>query len=476
MGEAPPSDGTLPGGPAATAPRSSRSPAPAGLGFGSAVALVIGNVVGTGIFLLPASLAAIGTVSLVAMVLVTLGAVAMALVFGRLGARMPVSGGPYAYAREAFGEFAGFWISWSFWLTAWIGNAAIAVAWVGYVQYAARHLLGLDWGGTAGSVAVGLAGLSIPAAVNLMGVRNMAAFQTVTAVLKFVPLLLVAVVGLLFFQVRNFPAFNATTGGWVGALSTAGAVTLFIYSGVESVAVAAGKVRDPARTVGRASVAGVLACAALYLLTTVAVMGTVPHERLARSSAPFADALDQMAGGSAGGVVIALCAVVSGLGALNGWTLLVAEMPMAAARHGMFPPAFARTSARGAPYVGVLAGTALTSLMLLVGYASSDSFRTIVLLASFTTVIPYFFSAAAQVLWLATGTRAVAGARLARDLLVALLALLFSFWMAYGSGADAVLGGVLMLLAGVPVYIWLKARRGECGPRDSRLVEGIDTG
>ncbi|MFI7110561.1 amino acid permease [Nonomuraea sp. NPDC050227] len=468
MGEPrPPSDGVT------TAARGRRPAAAGGLGLGAAVALVMGNVVGTGIFLLPASLAAFGTVSLVSMVLVTAGAIAMAIVFGRLGGRIPAAGGPYAYAREAFGEFAGFWIAWSFWLTAWIGNAAIAVAWVGYVQYLAHGLFGLNWGSTFGAILIGLTGLWIPAVVNLAGVRNAAAFQVVTTVLKFTPLLFVAIVGLFFVHQDNYPAFNASGGGWVSAVSLAGAVTLFIYSGVESAAIAADRVKDPVRTIGRASVIGVLACAVMYILSTVAVMGTVPQEELVGSTAPFAAALDHMFGGTGGGLLMAACAVVSGIGALNGWTLLVAEMPLAAAKDGLFPPAFSVVSRRGAPLTGILAGTVLTSLMLLVGYASANAFDTIVLLASFTTVIPYFFSAAAQLFWLVTRERRIERGRLARDLAVAVLALLFSFWMAYGSGPPAVLGGTLMLLVGVPVYIWLKARHGEYGPRDVRRAEGI---
>ncbi|WP_431893205.1 amino acid permease [Nonomuraea sp. bgisy101] len=435
------------------------------LGLGAAIALVIGNVVGTGIFLLPAALAAFGTVSLVAMGAVTVGAIAMAMVFGRLGARIPAGGGPYAYARDAFGEFVGFWNAWSFWLTAWIGNAAIAVAWVGYVQFAATGVFGLDWGGATAAIVIALVGLWIPAVVNMMGARNMAAFQLVTTVLKFAPLLFVAVVGLFFVQGANFGPFNATDDSALGAISLAGAVALFIYSGVESVSIAAEKVKDPVRIIGRASVIGVLACAFLYMLSTVAVMGTVPYATLVQSSAPFADAINNMFGGSAGGILMAFCAIVSGIGALNGWTMLVAEMPKAAARDGMFPAFFARESRRGAPVPGILVGSVLTSLMLLVAYASANAFNTIVLLASFTTVIPYFFSACAQLFWLVTGERAVHKGRLARDSVITVIALVFAFWMAYGSGPEAVLGGTLMLLVGVPVYIWVKARRGEYGPK-----------
>ncbi|MER6945695.1 amino acid permease [Nonomuraea sp. NPDC000554] len=468
MGEARP-----PAGGMTTAARAQISPAPGGFGLGAAMALVIGNVVGTGIFLLPAALAVFGVLSLVAMALVTVGALAMALVFGRLGARIPVGGGPYVYARDAFGEFTGFWTAWSFWLTAWIGNAAVAVAWTGYARYLIQQMFRQDVSGVPAAIAIGLAGLWIPAVVNLMGIRDMAVFQVVTTILKFVPLLFVAVVGLFFLSADNFGPFNATGVGWVRAVSMAGAVALFIYTGVESAAIAASRMRDPARDVGRASVIGVSACAVLYVLSTVVVMGTVPHQQLVHSTAPFADALNQMFGGLAGGLVMAACATISGIGTLNGWTLLAAEMPMAAARDGMFPPAFARLTRRGAPYTGILIGTTLASLMLLTGYTSQNAFDTIVLLASFTTVIPYFFSAAAQLSWLMTGARRVEGRRLARDTTISVIALLFAFWMAYGSGAQAVLGGTLMLLVGVPVYIWMKATRGEYGPRDVHVWEGI---
>ncbi|MEV7010975.1 amino acid permease [Streptosporangium sp. NPDC051022] len=435
------------------------------LGLPAAIALIVGNIVGTGVFLLPASLAAYGTISIVAMALVSIGAIALAVVFGRLGARLPTGGGPYAYAKDAFGEFPGFWNAWSFWLTAWIGNAAIAVVWVNYVNYF------LHWQSPVAQFALALVALWIPALVNLSGVQNIGAFALVTTVLKFIPLIFVAVVGLFFIRGGNFGSFNATGGNWIGALSTAGALALFIYSGVESVTIAADKVRDPARNIGRASVYGVLICAAMYMLSTVAIFGTVPHEALVNSKAPFADAINNMFGGSIGGGIMAACAIVSGIGAINGWTMLVAEMPMAAARDGLFPGVFARESRRGAPWVGIIAGTALTSLVALYNYfGTTNGFDKILLIATFTTVIPYFFSACAQLFWLVTGARAVSGARLGRDLAITAVAILFGFWMTYGAGMEAIFIGFLMLLVGIPVYIWTKAKRGEYGPREKAPV------
>ncbi|GAB3664826.1 amino acid permease [Actinocorallia lasiicapitis] len=429
------------------------------LGLGQSVALVVGNIVGTGIFLLPASLAAIGTVSILVLGLVTIGAIALAIVFGKLGGRVPASGGPYAYARDAFGEFAGFWVSWSFWLTAWLGNAGIAFAWVGYVNYF------LHWDSTWGKIAIGLVGLWIPAFINLTGVKNIGLFQSVTTVFKFVPLIFVGIVGLFFVQADYFPAFNQQGGSTWAAISLAAGLILFAFSGMESVTIVAERIKDPKRNIGKASIYGVLACAAMYLLATVAVFGNVPHDKLASSEAPFADAINHMFGGSVWGTVMAVCAIISGIGALNGWTMLVAEMPLAAAKDGMFPKAFAKESGRGAPVNGIIIGTALTSLMLLYAYLGSENgFNTILLLASFTTAIPYFFSAAAQLFWLVTGGREVNKGRMARDLGIAGLALIFGAWIVYGAGADAALYGMLMMLVGVPVYIWVKAGRGEYGP------------
>ncbi|MFC0040945.1 APC family permease [Actinomadura rayongensis] len=443
------------------------APPGARLGLPQATALVVGNVVGTGIFLLPASLAAVGTISLPVLAVTTVGAMAVAVVLGRLGARIPAGGGPYAYAREAFGEFAGFWTAWSFWLTAWAGNAGAAVAWVGYVDYF------LGWHGTTAGVVLGLAGIWAAAAVNLTGVRSMGRFQLATTVLKFLPLVLVAVAGLFFLEVANFgPLVEGGGSVWDAAWLAAGLI-LFAYSGMESVAIVAERLADPARDVGRASVLGVAACGALYLLVTVAVFGTVPHDRLAHSTAPFADAVEAMAGGGLGGElwggVLAACAIAAGLGVLNGWTLLVAEMPLAAARDGMFPRAFARLTPRGVPAVGVVTGAALTSLMLVFAYASENAFATILLFASFTSAVPYFFSAAAQLLWLRTRGRSAHRRRAVADTAVAVAALLFATAMVYGAGERAVMLGVLALLAGVPVYIRAKARRGEYGPRETAV-------
>ncbi|MGV4886737.1 amino acid permease [Streptomyces viridosporus] len=425
-------------------------------GLPVATALVMGNIIGGGIFLLPASVAPYGTISLLAFGVLTVGAIALALVFGRLAERDPRTGGPYVYAREAFGDFAGFLAAWAYWITTWVSNAALAVAAVGYLDVlipvndhrwtACLAALVLQW---------------LPALANFAGTRYVGAVQLVSTVLKFAPLLLVAVGGLFFFDPDNLGPFHAAGGSAIGAVSASAAILLFSYLGVESAAVSAGEVENPRRTVGRATVIGTTGAALVYLLGTLSVFGTVAHDRLVDSTAPFSDAVDAMFGGAWGGWAVALAALVSMTGCLNGWTLLSAQAPYAAAKDGLFPAAFARRR-RGVPTVGVGVTVVLASLLTVYNYTSGTAkvFEVLVLVTTFTATVPYLLATAAQLFHLASGRRdRVDRARLVRDAVIASIAVGFSLWLVAGAGHVAVYQGVLFLFAGVPVYAVMAARR-----------------
>ncbi|MFF9216991.1 amino acid permease [Streptomyces viridosporus] len=425
-------------------------------GLPVATALVMGNIIGGGIFLLPASVAPYGTISLLAFGVLTVGAIALALVFGRLAERDPRTGGPYVYAREAFGDFAGFLAAWAYWITTWVSNAALAVAAVGYLDVlipvndhrwtACLAALVLQW---------------LPALANFAGTRYVGAVQLVSTVLKFAPLLLVAVGGLFFFDPDNLGPFHAGGGSAIGAVSASAAILLFSYLGVESAAVSAGEVENPRRTVGRATVIGTTGAALVYLLGTLSVFGTVAHDRLVDSTAPFSDAVDAMFGGAWGGWAVALAALVSMTGCLNGWTLLSAQTPYAAAKDGLFPAAFARRR-RGVPTVGVGVTVVLASLLTVYNYTSGTAkvFEVLVLVTTFTATVPYLLATAAQLFHLASGRRdRVDRARLVRDAVIASIAVGFSLWLVAGAGYVAVYQGVLFLFAGVPVYAVMAARR-----------------
>ncbi|MFB7084689.1 amino acid permease [Streptomyces sp. NPDC056296] len=442
--------------PAAPAPAPDNGRHARRFGLPVATALVMGNIIGGGIFLLPASVAPFGTISLLAFGVLTVGAIALALVFGRLAQRDPRTGGPYVYAREAFGDFAGFLAAWAYWITTWVSNAALAVAAVGYLDVL------IPVGDHRWTVC--LAALVIqwlPALANFAGTRYVGAVQLVATVLKFAPLLLVAVGGLFFFDADNLGPFNATGGSGIGAVSAAAAILLFSYLGVESAAVSAGEVKDPRRTVGRATVIGTAGAALVYLLGTLAVFGTVAHDRLVTSTAPFSDAVNAMFGGAWGGWAVALAALVSMTGCLNGWTLLSAQTPYAAAKDGLFPAAFARKR-RGVPTTGVAVTVVLASLLTVYNYTAGSAkvFEILVLVTTFTATVPYLLATAAQLFHLLSGQgEKVNRARLVRDGVIAAVAAGFSLWLVAGAGYAAVYQGVLFLFAGVLVYAVMAARR-----------------
>ena len=421
-----------------------------------ATALVFGSMIGSGVFLLPASLAAAaGPVSLVSWVFTGAGAVLLALVFANLGRAFPAAGGPYAYAHRAFGDFVGFQTAWGYWIAVWAGNAAIAVAFVGYLgvlwpAVAEHQLLGAMTG-------VGLVWLLT--ATNLLGARQSGRVQLVTTVLKFVPLAVVAIVGLFFIEGGNYTPFAPHGSG--AAITSAATLTLWAFIGLESATVPADDVKDPRRTIPRATLIGTLAATAVYIVSTVAIMGIIPTDVLAGSTSPFADAAAVIFGGG-WDKVIAVVALISTAGALNGWILLQGQVPLAAARDGLFPQRFARLHGeRQTPVFGLVISSVLVTALLLTNYTKGlvGAFTFVILLATLTALVPYAYSAAAQVLLLVNEPAAFQGRRLARDAAIALLAFAYSVWAIAGAGADVIAKGFVLLLAGIPIYLWLSWRK-----------------
>ncbi len=432
------------------------------LGLPQSTALVMGSIIGVGIFSLPYAIASYGPISLVAMGLATVGAVALAFMFAVLSRRIPAAGGPYAYARAAFGNGFGFSQAWLYWITAWAGNAAIAVGWVFYVEKFVNQ-----GGSTAGAIAIALVGLWIPAAVNLTGVRNMGVFQLWTTVLKFIPLALMATVGLLFVKVGNFTPWNTSGDSSLSAIGGAMAICLFSYLGVETAAVAAGKVRDPERNVPKSTIYGTLGSAAVYLLSLVAVFGILPATVLASDSsqASYSVAADAIAGGTWLGYLVAGAVVVSGLGALNGWTMICAEMPLAAAEDGLFPARFGSLSRQGVPTFGIVSSTVLASVAVVISYLGTTGatvFTTLVLMTGITSAIPYAASALAQLKWRLLDHRKGHTNHFVLDVGVATVALVMSLafvWYSRNTGDNwyVVWGPFLMAggaaVLGIPVYL-----------------------
>jgi len=426
------------------------------LGLWMATALVVGNMIGSGIFLLPSSLAAeAGPVSILGWIFTGVGAILLAMVFANLGRAFPRTGGPYAYSRRAFGDFIGFQTAWGYWIAAWVGNAAITYAFVSY--------LSVFWGELATNnvlaAAVGIATIWLLTLVNIWGVRQSGAVQLVTTVLKFVPLALIGLIGIFFINGDNYTPFSPHGSTWSG-LSIAATLTLWAFIGLESATIPAEEIKNPEKTLPRATILGTGITTLVYLLATIAIMGVVSTQALAGSNAPFAMAAREIFGGRWGDVV-ALIAMISAFGALNGWILVTGRVSLAAAEDGLFPRKFAEVHGeRKTPVFGLIVAAVLISGLMIMQYNSSlvDQFTFVLLLATLTTLVPYAYSAAAGLYMYFADRRLFEGRKLARDVAIASLALAFSIWAIYGAGYEVIAKGFLLLMLGVPVYVYMKYR------------------
>lgn len=421
------------------------------IGFWMATALVVGNMIGSGIFLLPSALAPFGSDNLPGWLLTAAGGIAMGLVFGHLSRAVPGAGGPYAYTREAFGDLAGFTVAWGYWVSVWVGNAAIATGATGYAGeffpwmvrtplQTALATLGFLWALTL---------------VNCLGIRAAGWVQGITTILKLLPI--VAVIALLLPRLPSLE-WSGVTRAHFTLGGTAGVATLALWAmlGLESATIPADKVRGSGATVLRATVWGTMGTVVLSAAACAAALLLVPAAQLSASNAPFAE-LMRGPWGEGAARAVSLFAAISALGALNGWILLQGELPCAMARDGLFVRAFARTTRRGAPVVALLGTSVLVTGLILLNFNRTlvGVFTFFVLLATTSTLFAYLASSLALVRLRARGR--TAGSRLVAWLgILGGVGALYSIGALAGAGSEAVFWGVVLLVAGLPVYLVLR--------------------
>ncbi len=438
----------------ATADASAGSHAAGSLGLWTATALVTGNMIGSGIFLLPASLAGYGGISLYGWSFSTAGALTVALVFAGLSRQVRGSGGPYAYTRAAFGDLPAFLVGWGYWISMIAGNAAIAIALVGYLAPFFPELASEPLAATV--TALGMIWLLV--AVNVSGIREAGRVQLVTTVLKLMPLVAVGLFGVVLLEPAHFEPWNMSGESDFAAITATAALTFWAFMGMECANIPAEDVREPEKTIPRAAVAGTLIAAAVYIPSTIGVMGVIAPADLASSTAPYADAAGVIFGSWAY-FAVAAGAVIACFGALNGWTLCLGQIPMAAARDALFPEVFGRLSKRGTPATGIVLSSLLVSLLVLMNYSAGlvEQFTFVILLATLSALLPYLLCALARITLALRGGSRTALSRL--DLMVAGIAVVFSAWAIVGTGVEAIGWGGLLLLLGLPVFGWMRWQR-----------------
>jgi APA family basic amino acid/polyamine antiporter len=429
------------------------------LGLWMSIALVMGNMIGSGVFLLPASLAPYGLNSVVAWLITAAAGIALAAVFSRLSRAFPKGGGPYAYTHAAFGPMPAFLIAWGYWISVWVGNAAIATGGVSYlVPFIPRiaedpHV----------SAAVVLVFLWLLTGVNCVGVRSAGWVQGVTTVLKVIPLLAISAVGLFAVKLSSL-TINAAAPFSVSAVTASATLTLWGMLGLESATIPDGKVENPETTIPRATMIGTVFTALVYVVSCSTVLILLPTKQLASSNAPFAD-VARMFWGQAGATLVALSAAVSAFGALAGWILLQGEVPHVMAKDGVFPKVFARVSRRNTPVFALVFGSALVTVLVLLNANEKtvNVFTFMVLLSTSACLVMYLVCCLAllRLQWLGRLGEARRGtAGLAA---VGLFAGLYSLWAIVGAGREASLWGLVLFALGGPVY-WLMRRRPGSAP------------
>ncbi|MGQ3101078.1 MAG: amino acid permease [Sphingopyxis solisilvae] len=409
------------------------------LGLSMAIALVMGNMIGSGVFLLPASLAPFGWNGVVGWVITIGGALALAFVLARLTVAHPDAGGPTGFVERAFGRVPSFMIGWAYWVSVWTANVTLAVAAVSFLslfmpalgQHMAISTIALIW---------------IVTAINWQGARASGGFQVVTLAIKLIPLLAVIILIPIAFS-RSEPVVLTpfpVDGLSLTAVSGSAILTLWALLGFESASVAAAKVDRPAVNIPRATMIGTLATGVIYLVVCSAIALMLPPAAVAASEAPFSLFVETY-WGPGPGAWIAAFAAISALGALNGWTLIQAEQPARLAERGLLPAWLARQNRHGTPAVSLLLSSLIATACVVLNNnkSTSEMFTFMAVLSTSVTLWLYLACAAAAL-------------RLRVAIPVALLGLAYALWTLWGAGISVSALSLVLMAAGLPLYAWTR--------------------
>lgn len=429
------------------------------LGLAASIAIVVGNCIGSGIFMSPASLARISnpTTSIIAWIITSIGSILIALSFANLSSKMPVTGGPIAYTREAFGDFAAFLIGWTYWIGAWVGNAAIITAFMSYFTYFVP------------SANNPLAAFLITSFVlwfftilNILGVKNAGIIGIISTILKVSALLVFLVIALINFDPQYLSTVSSSEVSTMSTLPAAIAVALWAFVGLESATVPAGEIKNPEKNIKRSTIIGTLIAAVIYILISVVAMGAMGQGELAKSDAPLADIINASINGTWGGTFIAIGAIISTLGATSGWILTTGRSAYAAAESKLFPPIFAQVSKKFAtPAASLIISGVCANILLILNYVGSlrSAFDFMILLGTLAFLPAYTFAAAAEIVLLKKYPGNFNLWNFLKNSFISLLALTYSIYAIYGTGAEVVMYGFILMLAGIPFYTYMMLKQ-----------------
>ncbi|MCE2992650.1 MAG: amino acid permease [Alphaproteobacteria bacterium] len=419
------------------------------LGLIPLTSLVTGNLVGSGVFLLPVALAKFGSISLLGWILTTLGAIVLALIFAELSHKIPKNGGPYAFVSQAFGKELGFMIAWGYWTLSWISNSALIASAASYLTVITGDL------DKSVMLFLEISVLFIVAAFNLFGLKTTGKGELIITTVKVLPLLIIPIVCLPFISFDNFPEFNISNSSTGVALNSVAFITLWAFVGVETATVPGSQVINPRRNIPIATIAGTIIAALVYILGTIVIFGVVPSDTLMASHAPYADAANFVFGGGWGSVT-AIAAIITCVGSLNGWTIIVGRIAQAAADDGLFPKIFSKTNSMGTPAYAIIVSTVLTVpfIVLSINEGLMEQFN-LIIDVTVTFVLFVYMACVLAFFKLIRGDKHL---RVYRYIIGA-LAFGFLSWAFFATQPKMIFYSLLLALCGLPIRAFILFKR-----------------
>lgn len=434
-----------------------RAPAPRRvLGFWMCLALVMGNMIGSGVFLLPASLAPFGWNAVAGWVVTIAGALVLAYLLVRLTRALPAEPDAVGLVRRSLGPTPGFMIGWSYWVSVWTANVTLAVACVSNFSVLAPGFSTVPFAPALAALAL----IWALTAVSLRGAQAAGGLQVVTLLLKLIPLLVVSVIIALVLarsgsaELAPFPEQGLTLGA-VGASAT---LTLWALLGFESASIVGGKVDNPEKTIARATMVGTAATGLIYLVVCSGIALMLPVAVASTSDAPFATFVERYWAREPA-LLVAAFAGIAALGALNGFTLLQGEVPLAMVHAGTLPRWFGKVNGRDAPVRALILSSLLASVLLL-----ANSSRSMGGLFTFMALL-----STSATLWLYLAV-AVAAAKHRIALPLALIGIAYALWTMWGAGIQVSLLSLALMVSGLPLYFLARRSAAAEQASDQRAV------
>ena len=416
------------------------------IGFWRGWSIAVGCAIGSGIFMMPTLLAPYGMLGLAGWLTAGAGTLLVALCLSRLVKRVPKLGGPYAYVQAGLGNFAGFLIAWTYWISCIAAASGIAVAFVGYLGVFLPSITE----SSVLSLLVALALIWSVVGLNIRSIESSGTFQVVTTFLKILPLIFIIVLGFSNMQPEILPPVNPTDLHPVALLATVTTLVMWSFIGIETATVPADNIVEPEKTIPRILIASVLTVLVIYFLVSLAIALIVPANELLGSTAPFALAATKVMG-PVGGAIITIGALISTLGSLNANTLTAGQVPLAAAKDHLLPVKFLTLSSTGTPIFSFLVSGGFMSLLLLLNYTKGlvAAFTFMAMLSTLSTLMAYAFSAVSEFYFL---KRDQPGPARNRAIVLSVAAFLYSFFAIWGAGVEVVFYSFMLIIIGMPFY------------------------